>query len=500
MTQKGILLLFCLILSHYLHAQTMQYSIKEFGAVGDGVTLCTNAINSAIEKCAENGGGRVVIPAGVFKSGTILMKSNVELHFEMGSTLLASTDYKDFPQQPQPEFRTHLDIEGWYALIYAEGISNIAITGFGTIDGNGALQKGIPGISQRHSDEMYGRPRSILFVSCKQVRVEGLKMISSGSWMHHYLDCEDVIVDRVEVYNQSNKNNDAIDIDGCRRFVLSNSIFDTDDDGITLKSSGAAASEDVTITNCVVSSHCNAIKMGTGSTGGFRNISISNCIIKPSQSEKVIYGYHIGISGIALEIVDGGVMEGVAISNIVIEGTNCPLFIRLGNRARKHTETAPEPPVGKIRNITISNIVAYNTGNFSNSITGIPGHYVENVPIDNVQFFNKGGLNDGKYKATHKDVPELEKRYPEASNWGNLPSSVLFLRHVKGLSINNLMFGSIQEDPRIPVIAVDVERFRLGKSIFSGTTLPPYYVLFENVKEFDIEKPLGWGNTPLIKQ
>jgi len=198
------------------------------------------------------------------------------------------------------------------------------------------------------------------------------------------------------------------------------------------------SAEDVVITNCVASSFCNAIKMGTESTGGFRNISISNCVIKPSRcKEQPIHGKREGQTGIALEIVDGGVMEGIAISNIVIEETGCPLYIRLGNRARKHTETAPEPPVGKMRNITISNIVAHNTGNLSNSITGIPGHYIENVTIDNIQLFNQGGLTTGSKYKTHQAVPESEDSYPSPAPWGNLPSSVFFIRHVKGLSINN---------------------------------------------------------------
>jgi polygalacturonase len=502
MTKKSIFFLFLLMVGLQTHAQKTMYNIKDFGAVGNGETLCTNAINSAITKCTENGGGIVLIPVGIFKSGTILMKNNVELHLEMGATLLASGDQKDFPRQPQPAFQTHLDVEGWHALIYAEGVSNIAITGLGTINGDGALQKGIQGIERRHYDEMFGRPRNILFVSCKQIRVEGIKLLQAASWMQHYLDCEDVIIDRVEVYNHCNRNNDAIDIDGCRRFVLSNSILDSDDDCITMKSSGAAATEDVTITNCVVSSTCNAIKTGTGSTGGFRNISISNCVIKPTlcKTPPVFNTPIHGISGISLEIVDGGTIEVVSISNITIEGTACPLFIRLGNRARKHTDSAPEPPVGKIRNVTISNIVAYNTGNLCSSITAIPGYYVENVTIDNIQLFNTGGVTDGQFVATHQEVVEHEQRYPEANQWGNLPSSVFFIRHVKGLSISNLMFGSKEPDPRIPVIAVDVERFRLYKSVYSGISTPPCFILLDRVKEFDIDKPLGWGNIPVIKQ
>jgi polygalacturonase len=145
-------------------------------------------------------------------------------------------------------------------LIFANEVSNIVITGFGTIDGNGAQQKPHPNALKGDLD---GRPRNILFISCKNIRVEGIRMVNAGIWNQHYLNCEDVIVDRINVYNHANRNNDGIDIDGCRRFTLSNSTFDTDDDAIVLKSTGPAGCENIVITNCIVSSFCNAIKAGT---------------------------------------------------------------------------------------------------------------------------------------------------------------------------------------------------------------------------------------------
>jgi hypothetical protein len=242
---------------------------------------------------------------------------------------------------------------------------------------------------------------------------------------------------------------DGIDIDGCRRVTISNSIFDTDDDGITLKSTGVSPTEDVVITNCVVSSFCNAIKAGTESTGGFKNITISNCIVKPSRSKQkpVFHDFTCGVTGISLEIVDGGTMEGVTISNVTIEGTKCPLYIRLGNRARKHTKDAPTPKTGVMKHIAISNLVCYNSGNFSNSITSIPGHYIENISLSNIQFFNEGGLSKGDYIATIDEVTEDEKGYPQPTIWGNLPSSALFIRHVKNIMIQGLLMGSCCQRP-----------------------------------------------------
>lgn len=163
-----------------------------------------------------------------------------------------------------------------------------------------------------------GRPRNILFISCKDVHVEGITMRNSALWNQHYLNCEDVTIDHIKVYNHSNGNNDGIDIDGCRRFILSNSIIDSDDDGIVLKSTGTAPCENVIISNCIVSSFANAIKCGTESTGGFKNISISDCIVKPSRhsGERILKSTPSGITAISLEIVDGGIMDGVTINNV----------------------------------------------------------------------------------------------------------------------------------------------------------------------------------------
>lgn len=467
------------------------FLITDFGAKPGGKVVNTVAINKAIQACHTHGGGRVVVPAGVFSTGTLLMKNNVELHLQMGATLLASTALQDFPLQPQPAYRSQKDPGGWRALIYANEVNNIAITGPGTIDGNGAQQK--PDPANKLGGDLDGRPRNILFISCKNIRVEQVHMRNAGIWNQHYLNCEDVVVDRIRVYNHANRNNDGIDIDGCRRFILSNSTFDTDDDAIVLKCTGAAAVEDVVISNCIVSSFCNAIKAGTESTGGFRNIAISNCVIKPGvNTQPPIYGMRGGIAALSLEIVDGGIMEGITISNIAIEGTACPLYIRLGNRARKHTQSAPVPPMGQMRNIAISNVTAYGTGNYASSITAIPGHYVENVSISNVQFFNKGGLQAGGYIADVKDVKEDEKGYPQPTVWKELPSSGLFIRHAKNIQINGLMLGAEAADPRTPVIAVDVEDLQISNVAKIKNNTAGTFFYGKNVRNVSVEAPLGW--------
>lgn len=460
---KNALLLLSAALFSF-QAKGNDFNILDFGATRDTAKLSTTAINKAVEACFKAGGGRVIIPPGNFKSGSITLKDNVALFLERGAVLYASTDHRDFPRQEQPAYRSQKDPGGWYALIYAEGASNIGIGGFGTINGQGGKQVPRPVLPGAVNEDRDGRPRNILFISCRKISVQDITMESSGIWNQHYLNCENLVINNIRVYNHSNRNNDGIDIDGCRHVVLSNSIMDSDDDGITLKSTGAAPSEDVAITNCIVSSFCAAIKCGTESTGGFKNILISNCIVRPSvcPTEPVFRTPRIGQVGIALEIVDGGVMEGVTVSNIIIEGTACPIYVRLGNRARKHTAAAPEPPRGKMRDIFLSDINVYNAGNYSSSITGIPGSPIENITLNNIRIVNNGDLKPGEYISDASKVPELEKEYPAPDRWKNLPSSGLFIRHVNDISLHNVTLRSQAADPRVPVIADDVDNLHIS--------------------------------------
>lgn len=456
-------------------AQT--YNIRDYGEVGDTTQVCTKVIQQAIDDCHANGGGQVLIPAGLYKSGTLVLKDHVELHLAAGAYLVASSDAKDFPCMPIASYRSLKEGKGWYSLIYAQNANDVSITGHGTIDGRGHGRRGtVHGVA----GDCNGRPRNILFISCKNVHVEGITMRNSALWNQHYLDCEDVTVTGIRVWNHCNGNNDGIDIDGCRRFILSNSIIDSDDDGIVLKSTGLAPCEDVIVRGCIVSSWANAIKLGTESTGGYKNILISDCQVKPSanRGKRIIKSTVSGISAISLELVDGGIMDGVTVNNIQIDGTECPIYVRLGNRARKHIPEAAEPQMGKMRNISISNIHAYHVGNFSSSITGVADGRIENVSLSNIFISNRGGLVKGSYRSvgddkgkrhdtsgnlfasqywkSAKEVKEDDKGYPQPTVWGNLPCYGLFVRHVDYLRMNHVVFTSEEQDPRKAVIMEDV--------------------------------------------
>jgi len=162
-------------------------------------------------------------------------------------------------------------------------------------------------------------------------------------------------------------------------------------------------------------------------------------------------------------------MDGITVSNIVIEGTECPIYVRLGNRARKHTAEAPEPAFGKMRNILISDITAYNTGNYSSSITGVPGAAIENITLNNIHFVNRGGLKVGEYTGDFTKVTERAKDYPNPTGWGNLPSFGFFIRHVNEITLSNITLRSLEKETRIPVLADDVNNLFISNMQADGT-------------------------------
>jgi hypothetical protein len=376
--------------------------------------------------------------------------------------------------------------------LYAEGADHVSIRGEGTIDGQGAAYK----VTTNAKPARYmNRPFVIRFVQCANVRIEGITMTSSPMWMQQYLACENLRIHGIRVYNHANKNNDMMDIDGCRNVVISDCIGDTDDDGITLKSTSPFVTENVTITNCVLSSHCNAFKTGTESTGGFRNIAISNIVVKPSRAEKTLTGHPGGISGFILASVDGGILEGVMISNIRIDGPQVPFAIRLGNRARKHTDSAPNPPVSIVRDIAIRGITADHVGAIGCSITGIPGHPVERVSIGDIRFaFAGGGTPDQASRA----IPELDDAYPEATMWGTVPAYGFFIRHAAEVSMSNIDLSYAGHDSRPVLVAEDVTRLRVQSLCGSIDVAAPALIVTHDVRESMISSSMLRGETEVF--
>ena len=446
MKKGGNYLIVLILLLAVTNLQAKDFNILDFGAKQESMNNAPE-IQAAIDSCSTSGGGRVVIPAGNFVTGTLIMKDNVELHVSSGAVLLGSKNIEDYPDI-KPEYSS-LRTNGFVKqLIFAENVKNIKISGFGEIDGQGR------GFVRKGNDEGVNRPHMIQFISCYNVGVYDVSLKNSGAWMQHYLACEQVQIRGIKIFNHNNFNNDGIDVDGCKNVTISDIISDTDDDGITLKSASGRPCENISITNSVVSSHCNAIKMGTESNGGFRNISISNCVVKPSAiNNSTFYGQKTGISGVSLEIVDGGTMEGIVVSGIKIEGTHSPLFIRLGNRARPYQEGKAITNVGKLRDVLISDIHISNAKNIACSITGLPDNPVEDIVLNNIVFKHEGG---GVLADFNNVIPEKEKDYPEATMFGILPAHGFFIRHAKNITFKSIQVETLAEDVRPAFLLEDV--------------------------------------------
>lgn len=440
--------------------EAADYNILNYGAQSDTTKLSTAAIQQAIDDCSKAGGGRVVVPAGIYKIGTIILKSDVHLYLEQGATLYGSTDLKDYlpMKSDYVSLRTHTTT---IQLIYADKMKNVVISGHGTIDGRGRAFKKLS-----WNDEGITRPHLLRFIQSEDITVKDVTLKNSGCWMQHYLACNRLRIDGIKVFNRNNYNNDALDIDGCHDVIVKGMMADSDDDGITLKSTSPRLCENVRISDCVVSSHCNAVKLGTETNGGFRNINISGIVVKPSEDQKEkFFGQWIGSSAISLEIVDGGVLENVNVTDFTVEGTESPIFIRLGNRGRGYLsgganmETiVPIDHVGRIDGVHLDNIQIRNAGSMGCSITGLPDYPVRHVSLSNISLHHKGGVKTEQLTEIYDSIAdEKEKAYPEATMWGNLPAKGFFVRHARNVQFSNIKVETEQPDARPDFVEIDTE-------------------------------------------
>ena len=444
---KLIKILFLTVIP-FVYAHGADHNILSFGAKADGITVSTKAIQRAIDESSVKG-GRVIIPAGNFVTGTLFLKDNTTLVLEKNARLLGSTQLSDYPKTTVG-FRFFGDTWVYQSLIIAHNVNNITIEGEGTIDGQGAA---FPVTTKVKPDRYRDRPYLLWIAECTNVTVRDVELRSSAMWLQSYIRCEKLRIDGIRVFNHSNKNNDLMDIDGCKDVVITNVVGDADDDGITFKSTTDRISENIVVSNCILSSHCNAIKFGTESTAGFRNVTITNCVIRKSAAEDAKTGLPEGICGIALEIVDGGIMENINISNIVVDGPRVPLFVRLGNRARKHYDEAPQPPVGSISNINISGIIGIASSPIGCSITGIAKGKIQGISLSNSRFTCPGGIAENMENVA---IKELEELYPESTMFGTLPSYGLYVRHVNDIHVDNVVFDLKSADSRPAIVCDDV--------------------------------------------
>jgi parallel beta-helix repeat protein len=291
------------------------FSVRDHGAIGDGRALETAAIQKAIDAAASAKGGTVVFPPGRYLSGTIRLRSHVKLHLDKGATLLGSTNL------------AHYQRLNFLALIMGNDLDEIGISGEGVIDGQGKpIADSVIGPIKPGKYPDAGeskRPVILNFRNCRGVAVRDVTLRESACWVQLYRDCDRVTIENITVRTLAAFTNDGLDIDGCSNVIIRGCDIDSQDDGICLKSTAGNVRKRPD-RNCRVRSSCNALKFGTASFKGFRNITVRDLEI-----------YDTYLSAIALECVDGGVMENVNISNVRITDTNNPLFIRLGHRNTK---------------------------------------------------------------------------------------------------------------------------------------------------------------------
>jgi polygalacturonase len=419
------------------------YNIRDFGAEPGGEALCTQAIQNAVDQCAKDGGGTVLFPPGTWLTGTVYLESHVTIRLENGCTILGSKEKGHYGRPRQPLGRERDTFSNW-AIFAGKGLEHVAICGQGTIDGQG--------LNFRYKEG--ARPKNLYFEGCRDLLIDGVRLRNAGSWMQHYRDCDRLRIRDIAVFNHAGYNNDGLNLDSCRDVAILGCVVDSDDDGIVLKSLSTKPCENITISDCVVSSHCNSIKMGTESGGGFQNITVTNCAVCSPRYSEVTYGRQRGLAGIALEIVDGGTLDRVTVSNITIKGVTAPIFLRLGNRARNFEKSSSKPGIGTLRNVILSDIIATDCSPIGCSITGLPDHPVENVTLSNISLsFEGGGAKDDAVR----EVSERPDSYPESTMFGTLPSYGFFCRHVTGLRLQNIRLRTTAPDCRHALLMKDVE-------------------------------------------
>ena len=463
---KRFLTFFLFTLLYINVSATIAYDVRVYGARGDGKTLDSPAINAAIDACAGEGGGTVVLPAGNYLCGSIHLKSNIELHLTPGATIIATDQQGAYDESEVfggPEYQDGGHTYFHNSLIWAEGQTNVSITGRGTIDGRGLTRHDIETAGNVQGGSIGMGDKSIALKLCRNVLIRDITIYRGGHFAIIITGCDYATIDNVQI----DTNRDGIDIDCCRFVTVSNCKVNTPhDDALVLKSSYAlkkpVITENVLISNCIVTGYqlgtaldgtyvpekvnwvCGRIKLGTESNGGFRNITITGC--------NCFYS-----SGLAFEVVDQGKMENIVVSNISMSHVHhYPIYITTGCRNRGPKE---RQDVSSARDIQINNLIADDCDSLSGIlITGMQGTPIENIRLSNIQIRYRGGVSHG----VPTEYPELGTKYPEPGKFlGLCPAYGLFARHVRGLQLQNVTFLLDQPDVRPAIITDDVEGMKM---------------------------------------
>lgn len=447
------------------------FNVRDFGAAATGADYDTEAVQAAIDSAFANGGGVVYFPPGKYLIKTIILKDNVTIRLERGTTILGSTELNQF----DPDYGSFIDNSGrrfGTCLFFARAASHIAIEGNGIIDGQGfpefyPIKEGL------------ARPAIIRFIRCQNVKIEAITLINSAAWVQHYVECDDLTIRGITVNSYANKNNDGLDIEGCQRVLITGCNISSEDDSIVLKAFSRRPCRDVVISDCIISGLKSAIKTGTESSGGFENISISNCVF-------------YGTRGISLLSVDGGDVNNITISNISMRDSYAVIVMRLGARMRSYSLSEGERPQkpGTFKNIMIHNIQATGVTESNDFICGIPGHPIENVTLSNIRINYKG---NGNKVDSERAIPELVDEYPKAKMFGTLPAYGFFIRHAKNIKLSDIFLSFDEPDQRSVICCDDVSNLELSGIRAQSTAAAAPFICLKNITDAWIHgcKPLN---------
>lgn len=439
-------------LSCGLQAQTATFNVKKYGAKGGGKRIESPAIQKAIDACHKAGGGTVIVPKGTYLSATIQLKDNVTLHLEKDALILGTTDYKAYDNLDP--FTEGLGIEVGRALLVAVDAHNIGLTGEGAIDGQGSAlkERHIKEDTRPEKDRWGLRPFLVRLVRCDGVNVNGVTLRYAGAWTSHYFHCRNVSISNVTIRSFGVAHNDGIDIDGCQHVRISHCDIISGDDALCFKTtSSKMACSDIVVSDMLLKSNQSGIKMGTESMAPFENIRISNCKIYDTKN-----------GGIKLFSVDGAHLRNVEISDITMDEVRTPMLFRLGARLnvfRKNEDT--KQPVGSFENVTIRNVNAIAADKAQLDppsgilITGIPGHYITNLTLENIHIRL---LGTGTPEDALSKVPEAIDQYPEVKTFGpKIPAYGVWARHARGLKLKNVTFELKNPDARPEILCEDAD-------------------------------------------